>query len=70
LGFPVNTSLIFPVFTISGSILNFEKVNELGSLNWQCDNQTLCDETGFVAHYNLENGLIETAAWYKKEKWL
>ena len=58
--------------TLSGktSILNFEKVNELGSLNWQCDNQTLCDETGFVAHYNLENGLIETAAWYKKEKWL
>ena len=57
---------------ISGkpSMLNQEKMNELQSLSWKCENEPLQIETGFSAEYNLKQGLTETVAWYKKEGWL
>jgi nucleoside-diphosphate-sugar epimerase len=52
------------------SVLNLEKMNELESVNWKCDIQPLTNETGFLADYDLNDGITETIAWYKKANWL
>lgn len=50
--------------------MNLEKVNELESLNWQCNIQPLIDDFGFAPKYDLEEGLKETIQWYQDNKWL
>ncbi|MBI1226106.1 MAG: NAD-dependent epimerase/dehydratase family protein [Bacteroidetes bacterium] len=50
--------------------LNLEKVHILESLNWKCDIDPLKEDLNFQPQYDLEDGLIETMAWYKKEGWL
>ena len=55
-----------------GSIptLNTDKYNVLKSTNWRCEVDPLKTDFGFTAEYDLEKGVAETLAWYKKEKWL
>jgi len=50
--------------------LNLEKVNELKSLNWMCDTEPLYSDLKFIAEYDLDKGIMETAEWYKNEGWL
>jgi UDP-glucose 4-epimerase len=38
--------------------------------NWQCDITPAIDELGYHPQYDLERGVVETVAWYKKEGWL
>jgi len=57
-------------FTGTAPILNCDKVNEMKQLNWLCDNSKIKNELGFSAKYNLNNGIIETINWYKKNGWL
>ena len=57
-------------FTRKQPVLNFDKVNELECLNWKCDTQPLINEFNFKADYDLNKGVLETIAWYKKAKWL
>jgi UDP-glucose 4-epimerase len=38
--------------------------------NWRCDMTPAMKELNFIPEYNLERGVKETVAWYKKEKWL
>ena len=52
------------------STLNSDKYQIMKQRNWQCDITPIRDELGFVPTYNLERGVKETIAWYKKEKWL
>lgn len=52
------------------STLNRDKYQIMKQRNWQCDIAPLKNELGFVPEYNLEKGVHETIAWYKKEKWL
>ncbi len=51
-------------------VLNLEKIKELESTNWKCDIQPLLDDLNFKPEYNLDRGIQETTAWYRKEKWL
>ncbi len=51
-------------------VLNFDKVNELESLNWNCDTKPLIEEFNFKPEYCLNKGVSETIEWYKKSKWL
>ena len=55
-----------------GSIptLNTDKYNVLRSTNWRCEVEPLERDFGFKAEYDLERGVAETIAWYKKEHWL
>ena len=55
-----------------GSIptLNTDKYNVLSSTNWRCEVEPLERDFGFTAEYDLEKGVRETLAWYKKEHWL
>lgn len=55
-----------------GSIptLNTDKYNVLSSINWRCEVEPLEKELGFKAEYDLEKGVTEALAWYKKEGWI
>jgi len=55
-----------------GSIptLNTDKYNVLKSTNWRCEVEPLKNDFGFTAEYDLEKGVTEALAWYKKEGWL
>lgn len=50
--------------------LNLEKVRILESANWKCDIEPLKEDLNFQPQYDLEDGLKETLAWYKKQGWL
>jgi nucleoside-diphosphate-sugar epimerase len=51
-------------------ILNYEKINELSAKNWNCDVKPIQQDLNFKADYDLNEGIKETIAWYKREKWL
>lgn len=50
--------------------LNLEKVNELEAKSWICDTQNLQKDLSFEPEYNLEKGLAESIAWYRKNNWI
>lgn len=47
--------------------LNTEKFKEISSLNWLCESGDLVQDFDFKAEYDLEKGVQESIAWYKKE---
>lgn len=52
------------------STLNRDKYNIMKQRNWQCDITPAVRELGYRPEYDLERGVKETIAWYKKEGWL
>ena len=52
------------------SVINREKLQELAAKNWSCDITKARKELNFSPKYNLENGLKDSIAWYKKNKLL
>lgn len=50
--------------------LNSDKYNVLSSTNWRCEWEPLQRDFGFRAEYDLERGVQEAIAWYRKEGWL
>ncbi|MCD6180539.1 MAG: NAD(P)-dependent oxidoreductase [Bacteroidales bacterium] len=50
--------------------LNSEKYKEISCKNWLCDSSATVSDFGFKPEYNLEKGVRETIAWYKKENLL
>ena len=52
------------------STLNSDKYKIMKQRNWQCDISPAQQELGYAPQYNLERGVKETIAWYKREGWL
>lgn len=52
------------------SAVNRDKYKIMSQRNWICDTTPAKNELGFVPQYSLEEGLRETIAWYKENKWL
>lgn len=50
--------------------LNKDKYSILAARNWDCDIEDLKQDLGYEPEYDLQKGVEETIAWYKKEKWL
>ena len=50
--------------------LNPDKYKIMKQRNWQCDITPLVHDLGYEPEYDLERGVKEAVAWYKKEKWL
>ena len=50
--------------------LNTDKFKVLNSNNWRCEVEPLKKDFNFEAQYDLDKGVEETIAWYKREKWL
>jgi nucleoside-diphosphate-sugar epimerase len=57
-------------FTKNPSPLNVEKIKELKCANWLCDASSFHSDMSFIAKYSLEEGILETVNWYKKENWI
>ena len=52
------------------STLNRDKYHIMKQRNWQCDIAPAERELGYHPAYDLEKGVCETIAWYKREGWL
>lgn len=52
------------------SALNSDKYHILKQRNWQCDIQPAINDLGYRPNYDLIQGVKETIAWYKANKWL
>lgn len=52
------------------STLNRDKYRIMCQRNWVCDTTPARNDLGFVPQYSLEEGVKETVAWYKENKWL
>ncbi len=52
------------------STLNRDKYRIMCQRNWVCDTTPTREELGFIPQYSLEEGVHETVAWYKANKWL
>jgi len=49
---------------------NLERVKQFKQKFWVCDVSKAKNELGFSARYSLEEGIKETAQWYKENGWL
>jgi len=63
-------SEIISYFSGSQSILNIEKISELSAQNLNCDIEELKNDLNYNPEYDLNEGMMETIEWYKKEGWL
>jgi len=52
------------------SALNNDKYNILKQRNWRCDIQLAKQVLGYKPKFNLEQGVKETVAWYRKQQWI
>jgi nucleoside-diphosphate-sugar epimerase len=52
------------------TIFNREKARELLAPGWLCETELARRDFGFEAHIPLQEGLVETANWYKANGWL
>lgn len=61
-----------PLARITGkaSPLNMDKYHLLKQRNWRCDIGPAIETLGFRPKWDLERGVAETVAWYKREGWL
>ncbi|MEQ8767357.1 MAG: NAD-dependent epimerase/dehydratase family protein [Planctomycetota bacterium] len=51
-------------------LLGWDKLKEMRATAWTCDARRARDELGFRIDRTLEEGLAETAAWYREQGWL
>lgn len=51
-------------------VLYTERLKEITAGSWACDITKAKEELHFEPRYNLEAGLTESLAWYKKNHWL
>ena len=52
------------------SILHPDKVNEFFQEAWTADPAPFMKATGWAPRFNLADGLANTAAWYRAERWI
>ncbi|MDO5571365.1 MAG: NAD(P)-dependent oxidoreductase [Bacteroidales bacterium] len=65
-----NVSSIISKATGKPTALNRDKYNIMKQRNWRCDITPLKDELNFIPAYSLKDGVKETIAWYKENKWI
>ncbi len=56
--------------TGKASIMNFDKMREATAGSWICSADRLASELNFVPRYSLEEGLRQTAQWYRENGFL
>ena len=56
--------------TGKANVLSLQKFAELRAPGWVCDPALLRRETGCECATTLKEGIAETLAWYRREKWL
>ncbi len=56
--------------TGEASILNLQKYPELRASGWVCDGSRFERDTGQACKVGLKDGISQTLAWYRENKWL
>ena len=57
-------------FTNKPALVNNQKIIEMKQDFWTCSPERAKKDLGFEAQISLEDGIRETIAWYKENKWL
>jgi len=52
------------------ALVNKQKVIEMQQTYWTCSPEKVKKELGFINEISLEQGIRETIAWYKEQKWM
>ncbi|MBS1626980.1 MAG: NAD(P)-dependent oxidoreductase [Bacteroidetes bacterium] len=65
-------TVIDGIYKLFGTIpfLNIEKINEISAANWLCNATEIWNDLQTQPQYFLQNGMEETIAWYKENKWI
>jgi dihydroflavonol-4-reductase len=72
---PIVMTALYVVGTVadlvgSGTVLRPTKAPEFFAPAWTCSGAPLASDTGWSARIGLDEGLAETAAWYREAQWL
>ncbi len=51
-------------------LLGIDKMTEATASSWACSPETASDELGVASAKSLQQGLCETAQWYRRRRWL
>jgi nucleoside-diphosphate-sugar epimerase len=54
----------------TASFLNPDKWHEIKQDGWLCSSAKIGDELGFRPSWTLDEGIQETALWYRREGWM
>lgn len=65
-----NVSEIIGKWRNMATMLNNEKMNEIGAESWLCDVSETFADLEFTPQYDLYVGMKETVNWYKKHGWI
>jgi len=65
----LGTGLLQP-FMNRPPLMSFQRMKEIAPTNWVCDGSSFSKSTGFVCQTPLKQGVMKTAAWYRKHGWL
>lgn len=60
------------IYALFGSMpfLHTEKIKEITAVNWSCDSTGLWEELKRKPAYSMQDGITETANWYKENGWM
>lgn len=76
---PVPETLAWPVgvwgeiasrVTGKPQIVNLDKVRESAGPGWACSIDRAIEELGYSPRFPLDEGLVNTAVWYRENRWL
>ena len=63
-------SEFFSMFRSKPSVLNWEKGRDMVQANWTCSVEKAVREIGYRQNISLEDGVRDTAEWYRKNGWM
>ncbi|MBI9069975.1 MAG: NAD-dependent epimerase/dehydratase family protein [Melioribacteraceae bacterium] len=68
--FLASLSQFFAMFKKEATIFNIEKARDMVQTHWTCNGEKAEKDFGFRQEISLEEGIKQTVAWYKEQKWL
>jgi nucleoside-diphosphate-sugar epimerase len=51
-------------------LLTPERIRDFSQLNWTCDDSRARQELGYTHMMDIENGMTQTAKWYRENGWI
>jgi nucleoside-diphosphate-sugar epimerase len=51
-------------------LLTPERIRDFCELNWTCDDTLARNELGYVSEVPVQQGMIQTVKWYRKQGWI
>lgn len=58
------------LFSSKPALLNIEKAKDITQDHWTCSIKKAKEEIGYYESFKLEDGILDTLEWYKKNGWL